>query len=135
MSIRGLLMQEMLEADDDVIEIIPADRWFSGRALDKQIDVRPFAVVRLSGNFPGMSRINQTRAEIMIHDNEGSYKRIDTAIKAIKNVLDNAVQVKSATSDTWLIQATWESDSVDLFDDGYRTNMKSTTYTLTGTGF
>jgi hypothetical protein len=134
MSIRGLLLDTLRE-DAGVIAILPALQIHGSRATDEQIVLRPFAVVRFAGTFPGISRIKQTRAEIMVHDNEGSYTRIDNAIKAIKNVLDNVVQLKHDTSDTWLIEAAWESDSVDLFDDGYRTNMKSTTYTLTGTGF
>lgn len=134
MTIRSLI-RERLVADATITTLIPADRWLASSSVDAEPPARPFAVLRYLGVNPGMSRINQTRLEVWIHDDPGSYKRIDDIIRRVRANLDGVEQASDSGGSTQLIQARWEGDSVDLFDDGYRTNTKSSGFTLTGTGF
>jgi hypothetical protein len=135
MSIRSLV-RNLLIADTDLLALIPADRWIQATAADDSPPARPFAVLRFAGTFPMQVRAaSQCALEIWIHDNAGSYDRIDEIVKKVKATMASSDQATEDSYNTDLIHAEWSGDSVDLFDDGYRTNTKSTSFNLTGMGF
>lgn len=125
------LIMNMLTTNDPLLNEIPADRWFgSGAVVDTP--ARPFAEIRFGGVFPGLGRVKRRRLEVWIHDEEGDYERIDHIIGLVKDVLDGAEHVFYENVE--LISSEWKGDSTDLFDDGYRTNTKSTGFDVIGTG-
>lgn len=127
---RSLIRARIL-ATPALIAIIPADRWFgSGSIVDTP--TRPFAEIRFGGVFPGMANITRRRLEVWIHDEEGSYERIDQVIGLLKTAISGMTNVQSGPSE--VICANWISDSTDLYDDGYRTNAKSTGFDVIGRG-
>lgn len=93
---------------------------------------RPFAVTTYDGPYPGISRVKQMRLTLWIHDEVGDYTLIEDLhkiarahLEAQENVLLNGVR---------LLEARWEAESSDLFDVDRRTNLKTATYLLTGSG-
>lgn len=132
MTIRSLAMS-ILKSDSELAAVIPGNRWYTSTAV-RETPPRPFAVVRYAGTFPGLSRINQTRMEIWYHDEVGSYSRINELILRTREVFALVVQRKDPDSSSWIMEAKWEGDSVDLYDDAQLTNARSCTFTLTGTG-
>lgn len=126
-----VVVRNLILEDPALVAEIPADRWFgSGSVPDTP--PRPFAEIRFGGTFPGMAHITRRRLEVWIHDDEGDYGRIDKIIGLLKKVLDGAEHVQGEDSE--LIRASWVGDSTDLYDDGYRTNTKSTGFDVVGTG-
>lgn len=95
---------------------------------------RPFAVIRFGTVVPGMGNITERTAIIAIHDDGGDYGRIDAALGRIYARMDGAAHVSEPDGSAELILAEWTSTSDDLFDPGYRTLMKNSTYRLIGTG-
>jgi hypothetical protein len=76
--------------------------------------------------------VRRRRLEVWIHDEEGSYSLIDKVIGLLYKNLDGLEHVTYGSSE--LIMCEWVSDSTDLYDDGYRTNTKSTMFDIVGTG-
>jgi hypothetical protein len=126
--IRGILI-----ADSDLTDIIPANRWFaSGSIDDDNTPATPFAVIRFGLVNRGMAHVQRGSVTIWIHDGRGSYSNIDAAMRLITGILDGREHVSDGDSE--LIKATWQDTSGDLFDNGYRTLTKTTTYEIVGTG-
>lgn len=93
-----------------------------------------FAVIRFGVFTRGMSHIKTGNADIWVHDRGGDYGRIDAALERIYGTLDGAEHVQEQDGSAELIQATWNSTSGDLYDPGFRTITKNSSYRLVGTG-
>lgn len=122
---------DLVTGDAELTSMIGRNSWFQGGSIT-EVPERPFVVIRLSGVFPGIGSTNKVRVEFRVHDERGSFTIIDNVVRRIREVLGEAEQIRGEQG--WLICATWLSDSPDLFDDGFRTNMRSTAYDLTGQG-
>jgi hypothetical protein len=123
------LIYEWLTSDDYLTSVIPADRWLQQGAMDDP-PARPFAIV----GFDDRPRSNigspQPRISIWVHDNRGSYFRIDDVIKYLEEELPNAVPLED---DSYRIaDIRWDASSGDLTDDGYSTNTRNARFILTG---
>ncbi len=116
---------------DPLTDLIPAERWYSGRAV-VDTPVPPFAALRFMGTTPGISVVKRARLEIWVHDKVGSYDLIDEIILGIRARLDGVTNI--VFEDSRLIQSDWVSDSGDLFDPAYGTNTKNTGFDLVGKG-
>lgn len=127
------LLRGLLIANVKLIAEIPAERWIEGGSV---VDTppRPFAVIRFGGVFRGVpkSLVGTRRAEIWIHDEPGTYTKIDSIIAEIKRTIDGVGPIKDEHSS--ISEIAWVSDSTDLFDDGYKTITKSTGFDITGSG-
>lgn len=108
---------------------IPAVRWISAGALDAP-PPRPFAVLRLRDGPASDVRSLQPTLEVWIHDERGSYTRIDDILEQVKQKLSAATPMENATHR--IVDVRWIGDSPDLVDEGYNTNTKWTSFTLTG---
>lgn len=133
MSIR-VAMHRRITEDEAIAAIIPPQRWMEGGSL-LETPVRPFAVMRYQGHNPGLSRVNQTRLEVWVHDEPGNYIRIEQVLRLVRERITSMVAYNDVELGVSLMDPIWEGESVDLFDDGHRTNTKSSTFLLTGTGF
>jgi hypothetical protein len=71
---------------------------------------------------------------IWIHDRGADYSKIDAGLSAVSGTLDGAEQVSEQDGSAELIRAEWTSTSGDLFDPGFRTITKNSSYRLIGTG-
>lgn len=92
---------------------------------------RPFAVIRLGIDTPEVHQregATSTTATIWVHDDPGSYIRIDGLLKTIRD----AIIAKSDLSGAGIFEAIWIGDGPDLADDGRKTIVKTTAYRLVG---
>lgn len=123
------LLRATLVADVGLIAAIPDARWIQAGAVDNP-PARPFAVIRITDAPPSGSKAPQPRVQIWVHDNRGSYTRIDSTLKLIRERLTTAFPLENATER--IVCAEWTGDSPDLVDEGYNTNTRYCTFTLTG---
>lgn len=109
---------------------LPAERWYgSGAVVDTP--PRPFAEIRFGGRFPGVAAVRRRRLEVWIHDDEGSYDRIEEWIQFVKGVLDGAAHLTDGSGNE-VILCSWVNDSTDLYDGGYRTNCLMSAFDVVG---
>lgn len=95
-------------------------------------DTLPFAVLRFEGVSKGVSRVNQTRLTVWVHDQNQDYTLIDEILKDIRALVEGAAP--RMLNGVWLNEAEWEGDSIDLYDDVRRTNTRNAAFLLTGSG-
>lgn len=93
---------------------------------------KPFGVLAHEGPIPGIGSHVQSRFSLWVHDEPGDYTLIDEALKALRPLVVGSTPRQ--LNGVWLNEASWESTSSDLFDDTRRTNVKYSTFLLTGSG-
>lgn len=122
-------LHAQLTANAGVIAIVPAVRIWSAGSLEARQATRPFIVIRLGFSSPELNEadapeITNTFSTIWVHDEPGSYKRIDTALTAIRTALVG--QVSTA------IACLWQGDSGELADQEQGTIVRNSSYRLVG---
>lgn len=133
------IVQKLL-AEDSVLVATFEGRVVGSTGLDGEEDQaagldRPFITHRLTGTYPGSSgRVSTVGLEIWVHDEPGSYARIDPALSRIKKIFKEAVQVFDPATGVWLMEANFIQFSTDLYDDIRRTNTRMASFTLAGSG-
>jgi hypothetical protein len=128
MNWRSWLYNE-LTTDAAVIAIVPAPRILAAGSLEVRQEDRPFIVVRLGPDVTELSdggapEITSQEATIWVHDEPGSYKRIDTILAAVRKSLVG--QVVTA------IACIWQGDSGELADPTQGTIVRNSSYRLVG---
>lgn len=93
--------------------------------------VRPFIVINVGQDVPELNdgdapAWSKRSASIWVHDDPGSYDRIDDIIVAIRTALVGQVAQPGA------IAITWDGDSDQLADDMMGTIVRNTNYQLVG---
>lgn len=86
-----------------------------------------FCIVRFEEKTQAFGLHGTNRVSIWVHDRDRSYDVIDEKLDEIKDALTSAVHVPGADGYT-LTQANWRGDSVDLYDDGFRTCTRNSGY-------
>lgn len=124
-----ILMHQWLTNNPELTAIIPADRWIQSGALDRP-PVRPFAVVGFTSVPRSTIGSARPRLTIWVHDDRGSYARIDEVIAYLQKNLPEAPPLEDATSR--IVDIRWEATSPDLTDDAYSTNVRNAEFSLTG---
>lgn len=132
---RKTIMQ-LIAATPDVVAEIPISNWHQASDVDEVPPPKPFGMYRISGTGPGVTRRGpgrQVRLELWIHDNPGSYARIDRLLGKLEVTFDAAVHASAAEGDS-ISQADFDSRSPDLDDSGFKSICKASIYTLIGKG-
>lgn len=122
-------IKETLSEDEDVTDIVPADRIISS-GLEHPPEARPFIIVRL---FPVTTMLKEgiahrQIADVSVHDEPGSYVRIDACLSAVRTALAGPVASVGG------VACEWQGDSSDSIDEGFKTLFRSATFRLIGTG-
>jgi hypothetical protein len=102
--------------------------FFGGNSADDP--PKPFVVVRWEAmETPGFPQ-RMTGPQIVtvwFHDRDRAYERIDAAIDRTKAIL--SVQTHYVGTDGYTItQCDWSGDSAELWDDGYQTVTRNTSF-------
>lgn len=121
--------------DGDLDPSLLPGGWHQHGSLD-EAPVRPFGTYRLRVSTPGVVSSGLSREvglELWVHDDPGSYTRIDGILGELEKVF-KAVLHRSAAEGESISQTRFESRGPDLNDDGLRTIMKMTGFTLIGKG-
>lgn len=130
---RSLFRTEIIE-DAIIIQDIPAERWKSSGSLNNEnAPARPFAVIRFGVDSPGVGDIRRTQVTVWIHDEPGSYGRIDRILERLKAILNGKEHVSDGQGNE-MIHCGWESNSGDLYDPGFKTISRNATFNLVGKG-
>lgn len=136
---RAIIYNLVKEALEDLwLPVLGAD-WedsigSAGSFREDDLPSRPFAVIHMGVQNPGMAHIKDRNMVIWIHDEGGDYGRIDEALHAVYGRLDGAEHVSDSGGSAELIRAHWTATSGDLIDPGFRTITKNSSYRLIGTG-
>jgi hypothetical protein len=128
-------IMDLIATTPDVIAEIPLDRWKQASSIT-QTPEKPFGVYRISGAGPGVTRSSssrEVRLELWIHDEPGSYLRIDRLLTALEKTF-NAVVHASAAEGESISQTAFDSRSPDLDDSGFGSICRATIFTLIGKG-
>lgn len=112
----------LVKALDGGAVFTDANTFGAGSLGDNPPTIRPFVVIRL---LPRRSTLKQgvanlQQVEIWVHDNPGSYTRIDEMLDSLKLMTSDLVR--------------WEGDSQDLSDQSWQTITKNSTFTFVGVG-
>jgi hypothetical protein len=128
------IVHGLIIAEEALTVVIPEERWFGASAIDEANRPTPlFAVIRYGVRTRGMSNIHRIPLEIWVHDEPGSYGTINSVIADLRGTLDGVVHHGDSDGNE-LMSADWVSDSGDLYDPGYRTIVRNTSYNLIGQG-
>lgn len=112
-----------------LLAVVPLDGIKGAGSLTGSPKEKPFIIPRfgpkLRRNPEGPYSVS---VSIWVHDEPGSYLRIEQAIGLIKPLLEGPVAMAGAVS------CEWAGDSGDLADDGFGTIVRNTSFILVGNG-
>lgn len=123
--------RQHLKAQMDAIKAANGFDVYAGGSLTGSPEKRPFIVINVGSDFPELNdgdvpAWSKRSASIWVHDDPGSYDKIDTIIKAIRDKLVGQVAQADA------ICITWDGDSDQFADDMMGTIVRNTSYQLIG---
>lgn len=125
------LIYSALTASAEFMALLPGGLT-GDRSLVETPEAKPFGVLMYEGPTSGSVRIHRVTLRLWVHDEEGDYTRIDAALKTARSAL--AAAETMSLNGVHLLEARWQGDSADLYDDARGTNVKNSTYTLVGSG-
>jgi hypothetical protein len=123
------LIHTWLTTQTYLTTIIPAERWIQQGAVDDP-PPRPFAVVGFADRPRSDMGSAQPRLAVWVHDDRGSYAKIDSILQYVEETLPGAVPLED--SDSRIVDIRWDGSSADLTDDGYNTNTRNAQFIITG---
>jgi hypothetical protein len=126
---RGLIIDE-----ETLTDLIPEARWkSSGSMSEDNAPPRPFGVIRYGLTTPGMGEVKRGTVTIWIHDELGDYGLINSVLERLYGTLNGREHVADGEGNE-LVLVEWQNDSGDLYDPGYKTITRNTTFNLIGKG-
>lgn len=136
------IIHDLLTANTTLTNMIPADRWIQGSAM-LNVPERPFAVIRFGGFLRGITRkdgsgIRTARLEVWGHWDRGSFLGVDDLLREVRRTLLTAKDIKRVREDgsaVFFMEASWENDSPDMFDQDTLTNCRATIFEVVGNGW
>jgi hypothetical protein len=136
------LIYELLTSDPDITAAIPPERWVQGSALLNTPE-RPYGVIRFGGFLRGITRadgsgIRTARLEVWVHRDRGSFVDIDATVRLVRKKLLTAKDISRTRDDgstVYMMEAIWENDSPDMFDQDTLTNAAGTIFEVVGNGW
>jgi hypothetical protein len=96
-------------------------------SLNSVPEARPFIIVRLDQAVPEFEGTSDQDVTLWVHDDPGSYLRIDNIIANIRQALD-----RQPVTEAGGITAVWQGDSGDLADDDKGTIVRTSSYRMVG---
>lgn len=116
---------ETLVSSSSLTAIVNETSIFSAGAVTGRPDTTPFIVIRLGLTSPRVGDARECEGSIWVHDDPGSYDRIDNILNIIENVLDigPVPEIKA-------ISCEWTGRSSDFSDDVFQTITKNSTFNL-----
>lgn len=121
----------LLKSDSELLSlgITPARVWGSN-ATDTPDRNGPFLVIAFGTKIKSFGSEGYNNVTVWAHmpkELERSYRTLDPILERVKELMDSAVQV-SGTDGYVLTATSWQGDSVDLEDDGYKTLTRNTSF-------
>lgn len=114
------------------ITAVVGDRVFSAGAvgLNRPAETTPFIVIRagVDNKFHRDSRVTRQNYTVYAHIDPGSALELDGLLALVRDALTGGLP--QSLDGRIVIDCEWESDSEDLFDDGFSTNARSGSYVV-----
>lgn len=133
MSVRAAL-RALILSDAEIVALIPASRWGARGSVYEDVLDRPFGIITTVGDnrfLRGARREEPPRDfEIWVHDNPGSYVRIDDVMALLRKRFEATADFQFGGQR--LAQVDVQSESPDLEDDIQRTVTRSLRVRVTG---
>ena len=119
---------ELIRTNQPIVDVIE-ERVFGSGSVDKVPERKPFIIIRQDAPLPDLNDgdaplIASTTLTVWVHDEPGSYARIDRILGYVRGILVG--QVPGAVACTWL------GDSGDLSDDTFKTITRNGSFRLVG---
>lgn len=105
---------------------IGTDTVYASGAVDNP-QAKPFVIIRFGVKSVEFGKVGSQNVDIWVHDIAGDYSRIDKILNRIQELMIDAVHVVGLDGVT-LTSARYISTSDDLWDDGYRTITRFSTF-------
>ncbi len=86
-----------------------------------------FVIARFEEKEQAFADIGTRKLTVWFHDRQKTYDVIDSMLGLVKGAMVNAVHVPGSDGFT-LTQVDWRGDSADLYDDGFRTVTRFSSY-------
>lgn len=106
----------------------------SSSAADSEIVLpRPHLILRMGTKEPGIGAVNRRDLGVWAHDDPGDYDLIDGILNRVREVL-TALEARRTDDGKWISCVQWTGDSDDAYDDGPGTIVRTSNFTITGSG-
>jgi hypothetical protein len=92
-----------------------------------------FMVLRWGTTTVGVGRANRIRLSCWVYNRQPDYRPIANALLEIRERLLTLIAVRLSPTEA-ILGVTYEGDSDDLYDDGYRAYTRWTSHTITASG-
>lgn len=134
MSVRSIIRQHIV-GDSNLTDLIKADHWYASSAItdDNRPTTDPFAVMRYGIRNLGIAQMKRSVLEIRVNDDPGTYSLVDRVLEGLYSRLDGVAHL-SDEGGSEVVAIEWFSSSGDLYDPGFRTIVKTTTFNLVTIG-
>lgn len=128
------LFRSMIINEPSLTALIPAERWKgSGSVTEENVPERMFAVIRYGIENIGMADLKRCLVTIWVHDQQGTYEDINKVLSALYGRLDHVAGQQDGSGNE-ITSCEWQSNSGDLYDTGFRTITRNTTFEIIGKG-
>jgi hypothetical protein len=117
---------EKLRADAGLTAIVPVDSVFASGSMEEVPADKPFIVLRFDPATPAIKPAMIQDFSVWVHDDPGSYARIDQVLGIIRTMLPGPVP------DDGGILIEWQGDSPELADDIRETIVRNASFRLAG---
>lgn len=124
----------LLTEEPALVDLVPTERWFRrGGVVD--VPQTPYVVLAWLGPLTTGRRNSAQLLDVYVHDEVGSYTRIEEILEAIKGVLLDAVHYRGWAGNAFpLVQADYLGKSGDGVDQGNGTSYQFSSWKILGGG-
>lgn len=133
MTVRSIIRDHVVADSALTVLIAETNWWSSGSLMDENAPPRPFVVIRYGVTAPGVGALHRGSVTFWVHDDLGDYSRINSVLRALYSRLNKQVALMDGEGNE-VTQIDWSAESSDLFDPGYRTITRTTTFNFVGKG-
>jgi hypothetical protein len=123
------LIHNALTNEAELTALVPAERWVARSALDDRPET-PFVVLAMGAVTPALASVRRGGLSVWVHDDRGSYVRIDSILDIVEKRLLSYVH--RTFGDAELMVVEFEGRSDDLEDDGLRTATRNSSFRIVG---
>lgn len=120
---------------------LDVDTVYANGGLDSPRE-RFWAILRWGPELPalagqrGAGRMTERNVALWVYDKEKDYGRINAAIRRWRELMDALESVRTGLlpTDGWVIEAGWNGDGDDGYDDVWEACFRSSEYTIIASG-
>lgn len=125
---------QLLTTTPALVALVPLNRWFPrGAQIDKS--QTPYVVMAWVGTLTTGGRNSPELLDVYVHDQVGSYTRIDKILALVKPALEGAAHYRGSDGEGFpLVQADYLGRSADSVDQGNGTLFRFCSWKILGGG-